>query len=133
MIRGTVRPFAGSVDAGAARPARAPVSTTRDHYVQGRPSARAAIGSVTFEHTYVNAGFEYLDAADQTSVTRAEGGQPRLLDLGDAESRRTGWEGLLRYDHLTPNDGDRSPDARRATIVGVAYWFPHQGNVSTRR
>ena len=55
------------------------------------------------------------------------------------------WEMLLRYDHLIPNEagtfapgataGDLptplSSQAQNRTIVGVAYWFPHQGNVST--
>ena len=40
-----------------------------------------------------------------------------------------GWEGLIRFDHLEPN---KTLDARRnRTILGVAYWFPHQGGVST--
>jgi hypothetical protein len=37
---------------------------------------------------------------------------------------------LLRYDHLTP-DANRSNQTRNRTIVGAAYWFPHQGNVSS--
>jgi hypothetical protein len=40
-----------------------------------------------------------------------------------------GWEGLLRFDHLEP-DTNR-PGTRDRTIAGIAYWFPHQGNVST--
>ena len=40
-----------------------------------------------------------------------------------------GFEALLRYDHLEPND---TLDARRnRTIAGVAYWLPRQGNVSS--
>ena len=55
-------------------------------------------------------------------------------------------EALLRYDHWTPNTASTlapastSPNPgitvfddqnQNRTIVGVAYWFPHQGNVST--
>ena len=40
-----------------------------------------------------------------------------------------GWEGLLRYDHLEPNT--HAPGTRKRSIAGIAYWFPHQGNVST--
>ena len=56
------------------------------------------------------------------------------------------WEALLRYDHWTPNtSNDLVPPAssplpgttvfddqkQNRMIFGVAYWFPHQGNVST--
>jgi hypothetical protein len=56
------------------------------------------------------------------------------------------WEALLRYDHWVPNTSSdpalpaTSPvpgvtpfkdQKQNRTIVGVAYWFPHQGNVST--
>jgi hypothetical protein len=38
-------------------------------------------------------------------------------------------EALLRYDHLSPDAA--TSQVRPRTIVGVAYWFPHQGAVST--
>ena len=53
---------------------------------------------------------------------------------------------MLRYDHWTPNTlttvapASTSPapgvtvlndQHQNRTIVGAAYWFPHQGNVST--
>ena len=56
------------------------------------------------------------------------------------------WEALLRYDHWTPNTSTALAPAatspypgttvlkdqkQNRTIIGVAYWFPHQGNVST--
>jgi hypothetical protein len=37
---------------------------------------------------------------------------------------------LLRYDHLKPNTGFDN-QVRNRTIVGVAYWFPHEGTVSS--
>ena len=38
-------------------------------------------------------------------------------------------EALLRYDHLQPN---KSVTANRTrTIIGAAYWFPHQGAVTS--
>ena len=37
------------------------------YYVEGGPDA--AIVGVTFEHPHLNAGFNYLDAKDQTSAT----------------------------------------------------------------
>jgi len=41
-----------------------------------------------------------------------------------------GWEALLRYDQLQP-DSRVDGQVRKRTIVGVAYWFPHQGAVSS--
>jgi len=41
-----------------------------------------------------------------------------------------GWELLLRYDHLMP-DARFENQVRNRTIAGVAYWFPHQGAVSS--
>ena len=38
-------------------------------------------------------------------------------------------EALLRYDHLNPDAV--TTESRPRTIIGVAYWFAHQGNVST--
>ena len=62
-------------------------------------------------------------------------------------SNGSSWEGLLRYDHWTPNTSttafapaSTSPapgvtllgdQHQNRTIVGVSYWFPHQGSVST--
>jgi hypothetical protein len=55
------------------------------------------------------------------------------------------WEALIRYDHWTPNTTDGlappatapfpgstllSDQHQNRTIFGIAYWFPHQGNVS---
>ena len=43
-----------------------------------------------------------------------------------------GWEALIRYDHLTPNtDAAVVSQKQNRTILGLAYWFPHQGTVST--
>ena len=143
MIRATVRPFATMTP--VLRGLRATIFYDGDHYVVNAERTRA-IGQLTFEHPRVVAGFEYLSAKDQTSAA------PAALDKGGngysiwvTPKSTTGWEGLLRYDHQTPDD--RSVFAPAATapnaatpfdsqkqnrlIVGVAYWFPHQGNVSS--
>ena len=41
-----------------------------------------------------------------------------------------GFEALLRYDQLKPNTVFDT-QLRKRTILGVSYWFPHQGSVST--
>ena len=99
-----------------------------DHYFSDAKRERV-IGNVTFEHPYVNAGFEYLDAKDQTSVTK-----PQLNRDGWSAwiTPRTpiGIEGLFRYDELVQNK-DASPKPKKKRLVaGVAYWPPLEGGKS---
>jgi hypothetical protein len=130
MIRGTVRPFAEG--APIVRGIRASLFYDADHYLKNAERTRF-IGGLNYEHPYVNAGFEYLDTHDQQSATR-----PALIanvegkgySVWATPKSRLGWEGLLRYDHLKPNSLFDS-QTRNRTIVGVAYWFPHQGSVSS--
>ena len=105
------------------------------------------MGNVTFEHKYVNAGFDYLDSKDQALPTgaTAEGEGYSFWATPRKEfANLSSWELLLRYDHWTPNTSDAVAPAaaplpstlfrdqhQNRTIVGVAYWFPHEGNVST--
>jgi hypothetical protein len=145
-LRGTVRPFAKSLP--VLRGIRAHLVYYNDHYA-GSDERRRVMGNVTFEHAYLNAGFDYLDAKDQTLATATDVSSngysiwatPRL-PLKEGAS----WEALVRYDHWTPNSSttafapaSTSPNPgttvfndqkQNRTIVGVAYWFPHQGNVS---
>ena len=144
-LRGTVRPFATSLP--VLRGLRAHLVYYDDHYASN-DERRRVMGNVTFEHRYLNAGFDYLSAKDQTSATAADVSSngysiwatPRIPAATGAS-----WEGLLRYDHFTPNTSTAfapastspSPGAtlfndqkQNRTIVGVAYWFPHQGSVS---
>jgi hypothetical protein len=147
MVRVSVRPFATM--APVLRGLRGTIFYDADNYIVNAERKRT-IGQVTFEHKFVNVGFEYLDAKDQTS------GKPGTLDKeGKGYSiwatpraplaNGSSWEALLRYDHQTPDN--RSVFAPAATspnptttldsqkqnrlIVGVAYWFPHLGNVSS--
>jgi hypothetical protein len=124
MIRGTFRPF---VMNPILRGLRVTGFWDQDAYLKGEDRQRGIINA-TFEHPYVNASFEYLSAKDQ---------RPPTFTTVDAHGwsvwvtprTKIGWEGLLRYDHLEPNTD--APGTRKRTIAGVAYWFPHQGNVST--
>jgi len=146
-FRGTIRPFAAGLP--VLRGLRGHFVYYDDHYA-GSDERKRLMGNVTFEHNYLNAGFDYLDASDQTARTAAEVSSkgysvwatPRL-PMANGSS----WEGLLRYDHFIPNTStstlapaSTSPvpgvtvlndQQQNRTIVGVAYWFPHQGNVST--
>ena len=144
-LRGTLRPFARSLP--VLRGLRGHFVYYNDHYA-GSDERKRLMGNVTFEHTYVNAGFDYLDAKDQTLAT--------VLDVSSRGysiwatpriplARGASWEVLARYDHWTPNRSGAiapasatgrpgvpfSDQQQKRAIVGVSYWFPHEGNVST--
>lgn len=92
-----------------------------DHYVRHAKKERI-FGNLTFEHPYVNAGFEYLQAKDQNAsasrpVVTADG-----YSVFVTPRTPVGVEALLRYDNLRPNK-DVSGRKKRY-IAGVAYWFP---------
>ena len=145
-FRGSVRPFAKSLP--ALRGLRAHLVYYNDHNVEDAERKRV-MGNLTYEHQFLNLGFDYLNANDQTLSTLASvngkgysfWATPRAPMANGAS-----WEGLLRYDHWTPSTAAALAPAstspapgittlnnqhQNRTIVGVAYWFPHQGNVST--
>ena len=125
QVRGTVRPFAKGI------PALSGFRLTGfyhgDHYTQDAERTRA-IGSVTFEHKYLNAAFDYLNASDQTSraaaVVDASG-----YSVWATPKSTNGWEGLFRFDRLIPNEA--RDESKERTLVGVAYWVRLPGSGST--
>jgi Carboxypeptidase regulatory-like domain len=140
MFRASFRPFAAG--SPALRGLRATFFYDDDHYVTSAERKRL-IFQTTFEHKRVVIGYEYLDAHDQISA-RAPDVQGRGYSIWATPKFPHGWEALLRYDYLTPNiDGAFAPSAtapnsttpfdsqkKKRFIVGLAYWFPHEGNVS---
>lgn len=132
QIRGTLRPLAHASNM-ALRGWRVTTFYDGDAYVKDAEKHRALVNT-TFEHKYVNWGFDYLDAKDQTSITKvsipARGWSTWLTPKYPLASHPgASIEALFRYDNLEPNR-DLSGTNKR-TIAGIAYWFPHQGNVST--
>ena len=145
-FRGTVRPFAKA--APVLRGVRAHLVYYNDHYVSDAKRDRL-MGNVTFEHQYLNAGFDYLNANDRTLAAAANThgkGYSVWATPRKPFSDGSSWEALLRYDHFLPNTSTALAPAgtspfpgttllndqkQNRTIIGVAYWFPHQGNVST--
>ena len=136
QVRGTLRPLPRP---GTLRGLRVSVFYDSDHYVQHAERERL-VTLASFEHRYVNAGWVYLDAADQSSVAEAEidsSGHsfwitPRWPhgDLRPAPASgqvRASLEGLLRFDRLEPNRNDGSVKER--WIGGLAYW-PRMTNAS---
>ncbi|HJY35324.1 MAG TPA: hypothetical protein VJ260_10750 [Vicinamibacterales bacterium] len=126
QIRGTLRPFA------TAKPALRGLRLTgfydNDNYIKSDEKTRA-IFETTYEHKYLNAGYDYMHTTDQpTNAVPVLTGDGYSFWLTPKSS--VGLEGLFRYDHFTPSDQFGNRDRER-TIVGVAYWFKHQGTVST--
>ena len=109
-----------------------PASTTRQLRQERRADARRSF-EVTFEHKYLNAGFDYLDAHRPDSTPQPPRSKAqRLVVLGDAEADERASEGAAPLRPPARRTTASTTAARHRTIVGVAYWFPHQGNVSTR-
>jgi hypothetical protein len=126
QVRGTLRPFA--TQSPVLRGIRLTGFWDSDAYAKSDEKQRG-IFEATFEHKYVNAGYDYLHVKDQltaASPTVSGGG----YSFWFTPRSTVGLEGLFRYDHFTPNTSfdDRT---RHRTIVGVAYWFKHQGPVSS--
>jgi Phosphate-selective porin O and P len=145
-FRGTIRPFATM--APALRGFRAHLVYYNDTY-QGSDERKRVMGNVTYEHPHVNAGFDYLSAKDKTLATATDAqsnGYSIWATPKAPMANGSSWEGLLRYDHFTPNTATTLAPAsttpapgitvlndqhQNRAIIGVAYWFPHQGAVST--
>jgi hypothetical protein len=122
QIRGTVRPFAaGSV---LARGLNITGFYDADDYLKNDEKKRG-MAEVYFQHQYARVAFTYLDTYDQkTAVSTDVHG--RGWSVWATPLFTHGWEALLRYDHFTP-DTRFDTQVHKRTIIGVAYWFPHQG------
>ena len=124
QVRGTVRPLHVHP---VLRGLRVTGFYDADAYVK-RAEKRRGLFAVTFEHPYLNASVEYLSTKDQTLPTAAAvDGKGWSVWVTPRSTK--GWEGLLRFDHFDVSKTDSQQRERQ--IYGVAYWFPHQGNVST--
>jgi hypothetical protein len=98
-----------------------------DNYVKGSDRNRFIV-SGTMEHRLVNASVEFLAASDRPSITRTKA-DAQGYSLWATPKLPRGIEGLLRFDHLTPDD--HFDAHRNRTIAGIAYWFPAQGTVTS--
>lgn len=125
-VRGTVRPFARN--APLLRGLRVTGFYFGDNYIKHAERTRL-VGQATFESTYFNGGFDAIGAKDQASITKSDI-EARGWSFWATPRTTIGWELLLRYDHVQP-DTRFADQVRTRTIVGVAYWLPHQGNVSS--
>ncbi len=125
QIRGTVRPFAHG--SAVARGLNVTGFYDADNYVKNGEKTRG-MAEVYYQHKYVRAAVTYLDTHDQKSVTAIDA-HGRGWSVWVTPLSTVGWEALFRYDHFTPNT-DFDNQVHKRTILGVSYWFPHQGGVS---
>ena len=128
-IRGTIRPFA--TQAPFLRGLRVTGFYFGDNYIKDSERTRT-VGQVTYESTYVNAGFDYIDAHDQPAIAARDveaKGPSFWLTPRYPMMNGSSIEALIRYDHLNPDAA--TDESRPRTIIGIAYWFPHQGSVSS--
>ena len=134
QFRGTVRPLAHA--STALRGLRITGFVDDDHYVKSADRFRGLF-AVTYEHPYLNASYEYLSTKDQTSVNKTEvdgkGWSTWFTPkMPIASKPGASLEGLLRWDHMEPNTSAATSNQTRSRFIGgIAYWFPHQGGVST--
>jgi hypothetical protein len=122
QIRASFRPFPGTAEIKGLRLAGYYDS---DHYFSDAKRERI-IGNVTYEHPWVNAGFEWLDTKDQTTpsslVLHRDG-----FSVWATPRTPIGIEALLRYDELNTNKDNPSDPKKKRMVYGLAYWPPLQG------
>ncbi len=119
QVRGTLRPLPMT---GVLKGLRLTAFYDGDHYIRN-DARRRFVYAANFEHKYLTAGYEHLDAADRTTGASAEV-KAQGYSIWAVPRSPKGWEGLLRYDYLKPNKD--VPAAKIRKIAGVAYWFHTQ-------
>ncbi len=91
-----------------------------DHYAIDAKKQRY-LAAATFEHPYVNFGFQYDVFKDQTSAGAAVV-EAHAYSAWVTPRTCFGLEALLRWDRITP---DTTKGANRQRLIaGPAYWFP---------
>jgi len=119
QVRGTLRPFPLG---GILKGLRLTGFIVDDHYAEADKRQRI-IGQVTFEHSLVNAGFDYLQTKDRVSKAVAQV-DAKGWSVWATPKFGKGWEALLRHDDLEPNKNVSSQKQKR-NIAGIAYWIPN--------
>jgi hypothetical protein len=127
QIRATLRPAPG---VEVAKGLRLTAFYDGDNYLKDSKKRRF-VAQATFEHPYVNAGFDWLDAKDQKTPAAAE---VHAQGWSGWITPRTpfGLEALLRYDELKPNKNALVGSAKKKRFIGgISYWFPVMKGVSS--
>ena len=103
-----------------------------DHYARSDRKTRL-IANATFEHAWINAGFEYLKTKDRPLATAPET-HANGWSVWVTPRTPVGIAGVFRYDSLNPNSNVPGPSEnaeKKRGIAGVAYWFPVKKGVSS--
>jgi hypothetical protein len=129
QFRGTIRPFPNP---GVKRGLRVTFFWDDDQYAQDS-DRRRLVTLTSFEHRFLNAGWEYINATDQSSLAMPDVDSsghsiwvtPRfphgtVQPGAPAGEVRAAVEGLIRWDRVEPNHDLQSVKDR--WIMGVAYW-----------
>jgi phosphate-selective porin O/P len=124
-IRGTVRPLPSG---GVWKGLRLTAFADQDRPVADGRRERH-IEQISFEHPYVNAAIEILQARDKALSTSATAEAKGWSAWVTPRLGKTGWEMLLRRDALKPDSNQAQKRTRN--IAGIAYWLPHMTRVST--
>ena len=114
----TIRPFP---DGGAIRGLRLSGFYDYGSYASGHPR-RHAIVMASFEHKYVVATAQWLQATERPTTALVDVDRRGYSTFLEVRQGLEGWAGIVRYDHFNP-DTSRSALEDRRTIVGVAYWL----------
>jgi len=107
----------------------------KDNYVKGITGIsdvkQRFVFKALFEHPHIVGSFDYMDASDRTIATGilTHGRGYSIWATPILKQKGSGPEMLLRWDSYTPVRGNSS-QKQNLSIVGVSYWFPHQGTVS---
>ncbi len=125
QVRGTLRPLPMS---SVLRGLRITGFYDADHYLKNAERQRFVVAP-TFEHKYLNAAFQWVETTDQISAVTGAKVEGEGWSAWATPRTTKGLEGLIRFDHLEPDDTTNRK--RDRTIVGIAYWLPHQGTVSS--
>ena len=122
QIRATLRPLPGS---DVLKGLRGTFFYDHDSPIKNGSRERTLF-ALTFEHKYVNAGYDYNWTKDQSSPTKAEV-KGEGWTFWATPRTPMGVEGFFRYDHLKPNTAATAPglaDAVKSRFIGGAsYWF----------
>ena len=116
QVRASLRPLAG---VAIAKGWRVTGYWNTDRVAKDQKKDRWLVDT-TFEHPYVNLGFTYLEATNQSAPGAAEV-KPRDFSVWVTPRTTFGLEALIRYDELKPNKN--LDQKQKRTILGVAYWF----------
>jgi hypothetical protein len=132
QIRGTLRPLPKS---DVLKGLRATVFYDQDSPVKNGERDRTIV-TATFEHKYVNAGWDYLWTKDKSSgLATGKEVKGEGYTFWVTPRTKVGFEGIFRYDHLKPNTAAATAVLANAVktryLGGLSYWLKVKAPLTT--